>query len=800
MSCFGFFVYPADVQLKTLKRAPLFIAVGVIGVVCLLQGLRTDFFERLENMTYDWRVRQGTRFSPPVSPDLGFVSISDKSLELVNKGMLERSYGLYWPRHVYGRVVNELAAEGARAVAFDVLFPDLRRDQSHLGIESPGGVLEPDEYFATELKRAGNVILAAEKTTLPNKLFRNSAREVGDITTTLDSDGVLRRTAAFRVYRKWHTAFETVENDPDYGVDLSNVRVESNRIVLLRTAEYPSIVIPLTNGLFDMKDFVGDKIPAGMARFAKPFTEERVWSMGIVLAAQELKLDLDRAEVDLNAGRITLRGTNGVSRVIPVDKEGYFYINWSLTADDRNLKDEPFEGLLAQYQTRVARSTNAMAAVVAERWTNKVDWRDKLVVVGSTAVGNDLTDRGATPLSENSILVSMYWNEANSLLTGQFVRLSSEPVKFLLIILMGAISAGLTLTYRSYAASLWLVAVVVLYTIVASYAYVRFRYWLPVVLPALGGGLVMHAVLLCHLVIFEQADKRRVKSVFTKMVSADVVNEVLKSEKLSLDGARRNVTVFFADIRGFTEMTDINMEKAASYVKENNLTGEAAEVVFDTQSRETLDTVNKYLKVIAQTVLKHNGTVDKFIGDCVMAFWGAPMPNPRHALSCVRAAIDAQRAVHRLNEEREAENRKLEEENAQLAVAGRPLKHLLPILSVGSGVNTGLVTVGLMGSDERLNYTVFGRDVNLASRLESFSGRGRIIISEATLAEIIQDDPTLALSCVELPPVNLKGFRTAIPVYEVPWREAGQLAPADGTVVMTRASDPTHSGGDEKTV
>jgi adenylate cyclase len=191
--------------------------------------------------------------------------------------------------------------------------------------------------------------------------------------------------------------------------------------------------------------------------------------------------------------------------------------------------------------------------------------------------------------------------------------------------------------------------------------------------------------------------------------------------------------------------------------------------------------------------------VDKYIGDCVMAFWGAPIPNPQHALHCVRAALDAQRAIFRLNRERELENQRRVVENARLEEAGLPLLPTLAILSVGTGINTGVVTVGLMGSEERLNYTVFGRDVNVASRLETVSGRGRIIISEATLAEIIQDDPTLALACVELPPEKVKGIRDAVHIYEVPWR-TGEYAPAGDTspnLVPTASDTALHARADK---
>jgi adenylate cyclase len=232
--------------------------------------------------------------------------------------------------------------------------------------------------------------------------------------------------------------------------------------------------------------------------------------------------------------------------------------------------------------------------------------------------------------------------------------------------------------------------------------------------------------------------------------------------------------VFFADVRGFTELTDTSQERVSEYVRKNNLAGPAAKSCYDEQARETLDTVNLYLGLVADTVIKHDGTWDKFIGDCVMAFWGAPTPNTRHALACVRAAIEAQRAVYQLNQQRSAENKKRELENLARISAGLPPKPPLAVLLLGSGINTGMVTVGLMGSAaEMQNYTVFGREVNLASRLENASGRGRIFIGQTTYEHLLRDDPALAATCVELPPRELKGFRAAVRAYEVPWRPPG---------------------------
>ena len=115
-------------QLKSVKPAAVSIATGVILTVGLLALLRVEFFERLERITYDLRVRTARHFPTVVATNLGFVFISDDSIATVNNGSLDYSYGLYWPRPIYGRLLRELAAQSVRAIAFDIVLQEPRHD------------------------------------------------------------------------------------------------------------------------------------------------------------------------------------------------------------------------------------------------------------------------------------------------------------------------------------------------------------------------------------------------------------------------------------------------------------------------------------------------------------------------------------------------------------------------------------------------------------------------------------------------------------------------------------------------
>jgi adenylate cyclase len=519
--------------------------------------------------------------------------------------------------------------------------------------------------------------------------------------------------------------------------------------------------------------------------------------MGVILAAQALRLDLSSAVVEPR--RIVLAGEGGVRRELPLDESGYLSIDWYLKAGDSRLATKRF------YEVWDRAAMRRRGEAPAPDWVAL--WKGRIVVLGSTATGNNVSDMGGTPLEQQTYLVSKHWNVANTIITGRFIRRTSLPVELLLVLGLGLGAALVTWRFRAPWPTLWVAVGALVYVGLAFLLYVQFRLWMPIILPVVGAMFLNHISVETYRVVFEQKEKRRVKSVFAKLVSPNVVDEMLKSEHLNLGGSRRQITVFFADVRGFTSMTDEYAAKADEYVRTHHLEGEAAEAYFNQQAALTLDTVNMYLSTIADKVKEHKGTLDKYMGDCVMAFWGMPTPNPQHALSCVRAAIDAQRAMGALNQKRFEENKLIEAENLERQKRGEEPRQLNTLLALGTGINTGYAIIGLMGSERHiLNYTVFGREVNIASRLEGVSGRGRIIIGEATYRDILRDAPELAATCMELEPVLVKGIKKPVRIYEVPWKlqeekmpeqttDAGstgffRLEPKD-TVMLTKPSDPT---------
>lgn len=708
--------YNGAVFWRWLKPVPLITTLSIVVVVTTLRLLVQSplfpnwrFLMSIEEDAFDWRMRGYYRSQPPVASNLAAVFIDDETLKILNE-----RHGYTWPlpRQLYGRMVRELTAQGAKVIGFDILFDSVHPRQTNTDVLLPNGqTMGSDEFFARQLDAAGpRVVLAVMgeslmdpatggliwRPLLPNPLFTNRVR-LAHIMSEADADGITRRAVA-------------------YHEDTSSQH------------------------------------------------SGRYWMLGVVMAATELGMDLSQAEI--TPGRIVLRAAQGEPRVLQVDAKRRFLVNWSMSWNDPRLTKVSLEEVLDMDAARQAGHPVANAV-----------FKDKLVVVGSIGTGNNLSDIGATPLSKETFLVSKHWNLANQLITHRLVREAPLGVEIALIVIMSFAGFLLTWVARPWLATLAVMATLAVYLAVSYLVFLRWLLVLPVATPLLGALLSCHFAAMAYRVVFEQKEQRRIKSIFSKVVAPSIVHELLESEQLSLGGAQRRVTVYFADVRGFTQYTDEVQRQAEEYVREHHLNGQAAQEYMDAQAAELLGTVNLYLSLVAGIIKDHGGTLDKYMGDCVMAFWGAPQPNPRHAAQCVRAAIAAQNAIYRLNQERGRENQRRLEENARRVAAKLSPLPLLPLLKLGSGINTGIVTVGLMGSEEHLfNYTVFGREVNLASRLEGISGHGKIIIGKGTYEDLQRDEPALASLCVPLAPMQVKGFQEPVAIYEVKWRPEAEAA------------------------
>ncbi|HVZ80600.1 MAG TPA: adenylate/guanylate cyclase domain-containing protein [bacterium] len=214
-------------------------------------------------------------------------------------------------------------------------------------------------------------------------------------------------------------------------------------------------------------------------------------------------------------------------------------------------------------------------------------------------------------------------------------------------------------------------------------------------------------------------EKERVTNILGKYISPEVAKKVLgDTEGLALRGERRECVVMFTDIRGFTAFSE-------------NMAPE-----------KLVKDLNEYFTLMVDVVFKYEGTLDKFIGDAIMAVWGAPVPFEDKELRAVKAALDMQYALGQYNKARIDRNQ--------------------PPLTMGVGLNSGVVVSGNLGSDKRTDYTVIGEEVNLASRLCSKAAPGQVLISESMFRKL---KGLVEMRALE--PIVLKGFSEAVKVYEV---------------------------------
>ncbi|HUX90404.1 MAG TPA: adenylate/guanylate cyclase domain-containing protein [Gallionellaceae bacterium] len=400
----------------------------------------------------------------------------------------------------------------------------------------------------------------------------------------------------------------------------------------------------------------------------------------------------------------------------------------SITINDRTIPlDENGNSLINMYGRIDAYSMSGVFKSLQQIRKGKVEdiflspetFKDSIVYIGTSAIGT--ADLKAIPMGDSEPGVLLHAFQASNYLQNDFMTPPSRKITYLSILI------GTFLTVWSVMFSRRLLIRILLplsmLAIYISYALISFKSnmqveMVPFIFSTVSAGFFSFA----YLTFTEGAEKRKVSHLFTQYVSKDVLDEVLNNYQEYLKssaGQKVEITVLFSDIRGFTTMSETS------------------------DPEEIVEMLNVHFTVMADIILKHNGTIDKYIGDAIMAFWGAPVKSPDHAEQAVLAGEEMLEGLKEVN-------RILKE---------RGFKHEI---NIGIGINTGMATIGNIGSEKKKNYTVVGDAVNLSSRLESITKEHKtpLLFSEYTYNKIKDKIP-----CKLIGNVTVKGRGQSVDIY-----------------------------------
>ena len=666
-----------------------------------------DLIEPIQNWTFDTYQRTYPRIPNPqkMIARAVIIDIDEPSLE---------TYGQWpWPRTVMAKLVENLRAYQVLVIGFDIVFA------------------EPDRTSPKQLKSTLADLSESTKTLISQLPDHDAV-----FAEAISKGRVVLGQVGEHV--KYVTA-ERLHPKARFGARQTSFEAKGLNELLKR---YPGAVLNLPE-LEAKADGIGlfSTLPDRDGIYRKVALLERVGNdpkTAVVFPALSLEMirvalggaDSALAEIDEDGiKQISLKASTGGVFKIPTDKFGRIWVHF------------------ARYSTSQP-PLYISAKDVLEKTANPELLGGALAVVGTSAIG--LKDIRATPINGQLPGVEVHTQVMETILSDSHLNrevhdfwkipytgfsLSIYHIELLTIIVGGLIIVFLLPRLNSLLTLLAGTTIISGLVGIGWYHYLEHQILIDYAYPGLSVFTIF--VVLTYLnYMREEAQKKQIRTAFGHYVSPALLAELADHpEKLVLGGETRHLTILFSDIRGFTTISErFNAQELTRFI-------------------------NRFLTPMTNVIMTNSGTVDKYMGDAIMAFWNAPLDDPMHPINACHAALEMQKAVKELNQRLTDEANLAPQDESNEAARRRHVP-----IHIGVGINSGMCCVGNMGSDQRFDYSALGDDVNLASRLEGQSKTYGvdIVLGEKTVA-LIKDE----FAYIELDLIQVKGKTEPVRIYSL---------------------------------
>jgi len=708
--------------------APL-IAVTVFLVISGLHFI--GVFNYLEYKSYDLRVRFMAKYTRP-SDEIIVILLTQDCIDWAQK---ERGWGWPWPRQAYAEIVDYMNKGNAKVVAFDVIFsePSIYRNAKQ------------DEIIDNAVAYLENAAVSAAASPVPEGRRGNanpgqprvSRQTTGYVIEALQSLSAREDDASFaRAMNDYgkvvHAVFFSSQTGSarswPAGTDKPLFQTENFGSFLNRfdiAYEYENE----TGAQFPIKELKDTAAALGCVT-GKPDSD------GIIRRIKPFTLFDGKAVPGLSASILMVSGAD--------QKINFNEKNNALEWDSYSIPVDKNGNALLRYKGELDRYIPYRASDILKSAQDFINGKEPLlppenfansfVFFGFYAPG--LFDIFSTPISSLYPGMGCHITMLDNMLQGDFVRESSLAVN--LIILFVIVVAVVMLTLFAHRISLSVGGILFLTVLIIAVSFGAYHWsglWLPMV-TFIAGILASFITATLYNYATEGSQKRFIKSAFSQYLSPKVIDQIIQDpSQLKLGGEKREMTAIFTDVRAFSTISEA--------------LGDPAKLV---------ELLNFYLTRMSNIVLDNQGTIDKYEGDAIIAFFGAPVHMPNHAALACRAAVKMKRAEMEVNKDALANgliNRKVLEALAGKG-ATKSVDDPFPLFT-RLGINTGDMVVGNMGTPNKMDYTIMGNAVNLAARLEGVNKQyntGGILISEYTRGHIGDEFILRPLSRVRVVGIN----------------------------------------------